>query len=108
MIGNFATTPEEYAALKKGWLEGVTQRDSVMTPRDVRNEARQVCDVLNERGVLADGNHNAFPLWFFISMRVRKGVEKTFVLNASVWVAFALTFAGFALLHGFLHVAYIR
>jgi len=108
MIGKFASSPEEFAALKKGWLEGMAMRSSEMTPRAAREEAQQVCAVLDERGVLADGNHNAFPLWFFISQRVRKGVELTFKITACMWLICFLTFLGFACLHVWFRVAYIR
>lgn len=108
MIGKFASSPEEFAALKKGWLEGMALRGSELTPRDAREEAQQVCAVLDERGVLADGNYNAFPLWFFISQRVRRGVELTFTITACMWLLCFVTFFCFALLHMYLHVAYIR
>lgn len=108
MIGKFAESPEEFAALKKGWFEGVAHRSSSLTPRGARGEAQMVCAALDERGVLTDGNHNAFPLWFFISQRVRLGVQKTFMIDSCIWIACFFTFLLFAFLHAVFQIAYVR
>jgi len=108
MIGKFAESPEEFAALKKGWFEGVAYRSSSLTPRGARGGAQMVCAALDERGVLTDGNHNAFPLWFFISQRVRLGVQKTFMIDSCIWIFCFFTFLLFAFLHAMFHVAYVR
>jgi len=108
MIGKLASSPAEYAALKQWWFEGVVQRCDTLTPRGARGEAQKVRDVLEVRGVSSGHNQDAFPMWYFISQRVRKGVESTFTINAAMWLCFFLTFAVFAFLHKVLHVAYIR
>lgn len=109
MIGKFATSDREFAALKKGWLDGVARRSSSeLTPRAARGEAQEVCDALDERGVLRNGNRNVFPLASFINQRVRIGVEQSMTINAMTWLCCWLTFFCFALLHAYAQVAYIR
>lgn len=108
MIGQFATSPEEYASLKQGWLKDVAERSTRLTPRGRRTPAQEVVSALDERRVFRDGNLNAFPLWLIIGQRVRIGVERTMKINAGVWLFCFMTFLGFAMLHGLLHVAYIR
>mmetsp|Transcript_93661 Transcript_93661/g.195318 ORF Transcript_93661/g.195318 Transcript_93661/m.195318 type:complete len:1039 (-) Transcript_93661:19-3135(-) len=110
MIGRWAQTPEEFGELKQSWLEGVLYR-STGTPRE-RPEgapsAQMVSLALDERGVLSDGNHNAFPLHSFLSHRVRHGVQRAFSVDSITWLCCSSTFFVFAFLHYTAQIAYIR
>jgi len=87
MIGMFAQDHAEFIHLKKAFYYHMKQFPQVEV-------------------MLRDEEEEKFLMWFFISRRVKLGVEMSFMIRPITWMCLFITFVVFAIMHRFVHTSY--